>query len=102
MPECPYCGEKVHDIGADMLECADRYEHDCPHCGKKVLVQEEPVIEYHLFRAPCLNGGDHTWHNVHGAQGVKRQSCFVCGAMFKSGLDDLRGMAADIHVIDRL
>jgi DNA-directed RNA polymerase subunit RPC12/RpoP len=79
-PECPYCGEEVYDLGADMLECTDKFEHECPHCNKKILVQEETIIEHHLFKAPCLNGGDHTWNNVHGAQGVKHQSCFVCGA----------------------
>lgn len=67
--ECPYCGKEVeinHDDGYGYEE-NKTYEQECCHCGKTFAYTTAVSFYHELYEAPCMNGGEHKWKQMHGA-----------------------------------
>ena len=66
--ECPYCEEQVeinHDDGYGYEE-GKTYEQECSHCGKTFVYTTGIIFVYTTGIAPCKNGENHEWKQVHG------------------------------------
>jgi hypothetical protein len=61
--ECPYC-EKYFDVDYCEREQGETFEHSCPHCGKMVFITLEFMPTFDIYKAPCLNGGEHDWYKT--------------------------------------
>lgn len=62
MPEeCPYCGKSVkinHDDGYGYA-AGKLHDQQCPHCDKYFVYQTTIDVYHELFKATCLNDGEH-------------------------------------------
>jgi hypothetical protein len=61
--ECPYCGsdqEINHDDGYGYREDV-LHEQICGSCDKTFTFTTSIMYHYEAYKAPCLNGEDHSW-----------------------------------------
>lgn len=66
--ECPYCDEKQdidHDDGYGYEE-NNPYEQECRNCEKTFIYYTNIMYSYNAEKAPCKNGGEHNWVEIHG------------------------------------
>jgi len=81
--DCPYCGEGNeinHDDGYGYEE-NKTHEQECSHCGKIFVYTTSINFHYEPEQAPCKNGGEHDWEQMHGAPEEyfkNRQRCSYC------------------------
>ena len=63
---CPYC-EYGFEYQGDGVGNEEYFEEECPKCEKSFIVRAEYSVDYYSNKAPCLNGGKHTWESMCGA-----------------------------------
>ncbi len=63
--ECPYCDGDV-EPDDDVREPNVKIERECRHCGKVFFYEIEYFPSYSSTKAPCLNGGDHSYKEIFG------------------------------------
>ena len=76
---CPYC-EKSIEIYCDEFIDGETSNQKCEYCGKVFAFGVKIVTEYHLKKAPCLNGGEHDWELSYTFPGCRHWvECKNCG-----------------------
>ena len=66
--DCPYCdaGQMIcHDDGYGYEE-NETFSQECEGCGKTFTYTTTPTYYYDVYKAPCLNGGEHKWKRIIG------------------------------------
>ena len=65
--ECPYCAKGLIIDYGDGYGCEEskNYEQDCYHCGKTFAYTTTIAFYHKACKAPCLNGGEHEWNEMH-------------------------------------
>ena len=64
--ECPYCGagqEICHDDGQGYEE-SELNQQECSECEKTFTFHTSISFDYRVYKADCLNGGEHQWEPV--------------------------------------
>lgn len=80
---CPYCGLETdicHDDGYGYEE--DRVHQQECSCGKTFAYTTSISFYHDAFKAPCMNGEEHDWQDVHGypvGYQSNRKRCSICG-----------------------
>lgn len=65
---CPYCNEEVeinHDDGYGYEEGV-LFNQECGHCDNTFTYTTGIIFVYKAYKAPCLNGGPHSWKDNQG------------------------------------
>jgi glutaredoxin len=81
--ECPYCKEEVeidHDDGYGYEE-GKVFNQECEHCNKTFTYTTSISYCHEAQQAPCLNGEEHKWKDIHGypmGYQSNRQRCEYC------------------------
>jgi len=79
--ECPYCGEGQvinHDDGYGYEEGVTFQQH-CYDCDKDFAFTTSISFDYDAQKAPCMNGGEHEFKQVHTApRKYTKMRCEYC------------------------
>ena len=80
--ECPYCGAEIeicHDDGYGYDE-GEKYEQECHVCDKTFVYTTSICVYYELFKADCLNGGQHHYEKtITYPPEFAQLECKICG-----------------------
>ena len=63
---CPYCGAE-NGIPDEHSDEGELVEMECRECEKEFVYQCNYSVDYSSQKAPCLNGGEHSWKKMVGA-----------------------------------
>ena len=75
--ECPYC-EADCGVPEDPSGEGEWDQEECPKCEKSFVYYPEYSIDFYSQKAPCLNGGEHTWEPICGAPKEYFKDKFRC------------------------
>ena len=87
--QCPYCRASVeinHDDGYGYEE-GETYEQECS-CGKTFGYTTSIIFTHDVFKAPCMNDGEHDWQDVHGCPVGYQSNRLYCSVCNKDELKD--------------
>ncbi len=78
--ECPYC-RWAQEIDTENREDGDMVEQECNNCDKSFITSMQLSVDYKVYKADCLNTGEHLWSPTHAlpAEAI-RMRCIGCGA----------------------
>lgn len=79
---CPYCkrGQEInHDDGYGYEEGV-KHPQECGQCGKSFVFETQISFDYEVFKADCLNDGEHDYKptNTHPIE-YGSMRCTICG-----------------------
>lgn len=80
--ECPYCGDEQdinHDDGYGYSEGV-LHNQQCSNCEKTFSFTTAISFDYEVYKAPCLNGGEHDWKpTITAPVKYTKYECSTCG-----------------------